>query len=223
MTYYPRAVFPETLYDASRFDDFLALLNLELLETSAKQLAVDLKLGAPATEANGYRNELDEAKWKPFKPGKDGCKLACDRTVRAGGADGGEATYVVTTEHGFPALPLLEEALASLPAETKLIVVMMPAHIWSQPRSAQGRANLELCKRRIAAMTASRSGYAVDFDIASPWTRNAENYWDSSHFRVNIAKDFVLRLKEAVEGGRDADDGVYRYLAGPRASATTAR
>jgi hypothetical protein len=100
---------------------------------------------------------------------------------------------------------------------------MMPPHVSSQPDSAQGLADLDRCKRGVAAIAASRSGHAIDFDIASPWTRNTENYWDSSHFRTGIAKDFVLRLKEAVERRRDADDGVYRYLAGPRASATTAR
>ena len=33
----------------------------------------------------------------------------------------------------------------------------------------------------------------------------------------------MLRVKEAVERRRDAEDGVYRYLAGPGPSATTAR
>ena len=219
--YHPKAVFPESLYDTDRLDDFLALLNFEMLDTSIEQLAVDFKLKTPETEADGYHNELDEAKWKPFKPGKNGCKLACDETPEAAARE--PEVHAGTPEHRLPSLELLETALASLPAETKLIVAVMPPHVSTQPDSAEERADLDLCKRRIAAIAASRHGYAVDFDIASAWTSNADNYWDASHFRTAIAKDFVLRIKEAVEHRRDAEDGIYRYLAGPGATATTAR
>ena len=212
-TYHPRAVFPESLYDADRLNDFLVLLNMEMLNTSFEQLAVDLKLEAPQTAADGYRNELDEAKWKPFKPGKDACKLACEEKVPA--TDRGATASIGTPQHSFPALRLLEEAIASLPTGAKLIVVMMPPHISAQPDTAAERADLDLCKQRIAALATSRSGYTIDFDIASAWTRNADNYWDASHFRTAIAKDFVRRVKEAIERRRDAEDGVYRYLAGP--------
>ena len=222
-TYHKTAVFPESLYDADRLDDFLALLNLKMLDTSLKQFVIDLKLEAPKTEADGYRNELDEARWKPFKPGKDDCKLACDETVATTGAGGGEAQSAETRERFFPALRLLEEPLASLPAGTKLIVVVMPRHISTQPDSASERGDLDLCKRRIAALATSKRGYAIDFAIASTWTRNADNYWDSSHFRTAIAKALVLRIKEAVERRRDAEDGVYRYLAGPSPSTATSR
>lgn len=217
-TYHPKAVFPESLYDADRLDDFLALLNLEMLDSALEQLAVDLKIEAPETEADGYRNELDEAKWKPFKPGRDGCKIACDQTTAASnGAQSAE-----NREHPFPALRLLEEALASLPAETKLIIVVMPPHVSTQPDSTVERTDLVICKRRIAALASNSNGYAIDFDIASTWTNNADNYWDASHFRTAIAKDLVLRIKEAVERRRDAEDGIYRYLAGPGPSVTTA-
>jgi hypothetical protein len=81
-TYHPRAVFPESLYDADRLNDFLVLLNMEMLNTSFEQLAVDLKLEAPQTAADGYRNELDEANWKPFKPGKHACKSLARRRFR---------------------------------------------------------------------------------------------------------------------------------------------
>lgn len=215
-----KAVFPESLYDTDRLDDFLALLNFEILDTTLDQLAVDLKMETPETEADGYRNELDEGKWKPFRPGTDGCKLACDEMGEAARAPEMPAG---APEHRLPSLELLGAALASLPAETQLIIAVMPPYVSTQPDSAQERADLDRCKRRIAAIATSRHGYAIDFDIASPWTNNADNYWDASHFRTAIAKDFVLRIKEAVDRRRDADDGVYRYLAGPGPTATPAR
>jgi hypothetical protein len=222
-TYHPRAVFPESLYDADRLNDFPVLLNMEMLDTSFEQLAVDLKLKAPQTEADGYRNELDETKWKPFKPGKAACKLACEEKGPA--ADPGATPSIRAAQHSFPALRLLKDAIASLPAGAKLIVAMMPPYISAQPDTAAERADLDLCKQRIAALATSKSGYTIDFDIASAWTRNADNYWDDSHFRTAIAKDFVRRVKEAIERRHDAADGVYRYLAGPAAgpAVTTTR
>ena len=220
--YHPKAVFPESLYDADRFDDFATLLNFKLLEASFKQLAVDLKIKAPKTEADGYRNELDDAKWKPFKPGRDTCQLACDEAPASTNGGGG-ARSGKSGQHQFPALRLLEQALSSLPARTKLIVVLMPPYASKLPDTAGQRADLGLCKRRIAALASDKRGYAIDFDIASPWTLNAENYWDASHFRIVIAKAFIPRIKEAMEHRRDAEDGVYRYLAGPSPPATTSR
>ena len=175
-------MFPEWLYDADRLNDFVSLLNLEMLNTSLRQLAVDLKLGASVTTADGYRNELDEAKWKPFKPGKE--RLQARLRRHAATRPGTPRLNRGAIEHSFPALRLLEEALASLPTGTKLIVVMMPPHISAQPDTAAERADLDLCKQRIAALATSRSGYTIDFDIASAWTRNADNYWDASHFRT---------------------------------------
>ena len=160
-TYHPKAVFPESLYDADRLDDFAALLNLEMLDTSLDQLAIDLKIAAPETEADGYRNELDDAKWKPFKPDKDGCKLACDEKAAA---TGGAEAHPAQPDRPFPALKLLEKALASLPAETKLIVAVMPPHVSTQPNNANERADHDLCKRRIAAIATHSHGYAIDFD-----------------------------------------------------------
>lgn len=98
----------------------------------------------------------------------------------------------------------------------------MPPHVSTQPDSTEERTDLVICKRRIAALASNSNGYAIDFDIASTWTNNADNYWDASHFRTAIAKDLVLRIKEAVERRRDAEDGIYRYLAGPGPSVTTA-
>jgi hypothetical protein len=220
--YHPKAVFPELLYDGDRFDDFAALLNLKVLDYSLKQLAVDLKIKAPKTEADGYRNELDEAKWKPFKPGRDTCRLACDEAPASTNGGDGTRSGKSSQDH-FPALRLLEQSLSSLPADTKLIVVLMPPYASKLPDTAGERADLDLCKRRVAALAGDSHGYAIDFDIASPWTLNAENYWDPSHFRTAIAKAFILRIKEAMERRRDAEDGVYRYLAGPSPSATTSR
>ena len=65
-TYHPKAVFPESLYDADRLNDFLVPLNMQMLDTSFEQLAVDLSSKRPrprltviatnSTRRNGSRS-----------------------------------------------------------------------------------------------------------------------------------------------------------------------
>jgi hypothetical protein len=118
------------------------------------------------------------------------------------------------SEDPYPGHGLLEQALASLPSSTQIIVVLMPPHISLLPHDDDGRASLDQCKRHLAGLVSRNTGFIVDFDIDSPWTRKAENYWDDSHFRMSIAKALMPRVKEAVERRRDAEDGVYRTQTG---------
>jgi len=212
--YHAKAVLPENLYDADRFAHFVALLNGKMVEISLRQLAVDLAIKPAPVPANGYRNELDEAKWKPFKPDQNSCTLNCDGTVTPA-ARGVGAAKVGDSEDPFPAHRLLEQAFASLPAQAEIIVALMPRHVSALPSDAAGRAKLGQCKRHIEALVSRHAGFTIDFDIASPWTTKDDNYWDASHFRIGLAKALMQRVKEAVERRRDAEDGVYRTLAGP--------
>ncbi|MGH6802246.1 MAG: hypothetical protein ACREC3_02625 [Methyloceanibacter sp.] len=175
-----------------------------MLEVALRQLAVDLKLRSAPVPADGYRNELDEAKWRPFKPGPGTAVISAEDTESTNGP-----------ERSFPALLLLEQALRSLPEDAEIIAVLMPSHVSKMPSDEEDRAELKLCKQRIAALAGNEHGDAVDFDIPSSWTTNAQNYWDRSHFRMVIARALMQRLKEAVERRRDAADGVYRFLALP--------
>jgi hypothetical protein len=211
--YHDKALFPDALYDSDRVNDLPMLLNGKMLEFALRQLVVDLKLRPAPVPADGYRNELDESKWKPFNPGPDNIATLADGKESAI-AQGQDA------ERNFPALQLLEQALGSLPEEAKLIAVLMPPYVSTIPSEAEERARLDLCKQRIAVLAGRTHDDAVDFDIPSPWTASAENYWDKSHFRMVIAKALMQRVKEAVERRRDAEDGVYHFLAGAAAAAS---
>src|SRR3990172_8766483 len=204
--YHPTAVFPEWLYDESRANDFTTLLNAKIVDLAWRQLLISLGLKDAFYPPNGYRNQLVEAKRDAAKAK---AKIATSR--------GDEAT----AGKSFPALALLEPALGKPPPGSELIVVLMPSHVTLLPKSSKAQKGYETCKQRIAAMVARRGGRVVDFSIPSAWTKADENYWDAMHFRVGMAHEFMVRLKEAVDRQKDAEDGVYRYLNGANAPTAT--
>ena len=213
--YHRKAVFPEWLYDGSRLNDFEALLNMKMLNAAFAQLAVDVKRNAPAVPANGYRNELDDTKWAAFKAKEGSCEGGCDKHVALEEEDEDEPADAEESVRVYPALPWLRQAILSLPKKTEFIAVLMPLKASALARlPAPERNRIEACKQRIARLAARRHGTVVDFFVASDWTRNDDNFWDSDHLRVGFARALIFRVKEAVMRRRDADDGVYRVITG---------
>ena len=218
------AVFPEWLYDKSRLDDFSALFNLDMVEWAYEQLKLLLGLDSPAVPANGYRNFLNEKLWTAARAKE---KLYGSKGIAVAALDPYESPNLnlpSVPSQIFPDLRLLRQAADSLPATTELIVVIMPSHASSFLNDDKDeRDTIEQCKRSIATEITYPRVTVLDFRIPSIWTRNDNNFWDRNHVRVGLEKGLVLRIKEAVERRRDAEDGVYRYLAGPGPTATTAR
>ena len=218
------AVFPEWLYDKSRLDDFSALFNLDMVEWAYEQLKLLLGLDSPAVPANGYRNFLNEKLWTAARAkeklyGSKGSPLRRWTPMRA---------QISTFPPCLARSSLTFACFAKRPIRSrplpKLIVVIMPSHASSFLNDDKDeRDTIEQCKRSIATEITYPRVTVLDFRIPSIWTRNDNNFWDRNHVRVGLAKGLVLRIKEAVERRRDAEDGVYRYLAGPGPTATTAR
>ena len=173
--YHVKAVFPERLYDTGGLAHLPLLLNGKMVGMAMRQLMVDLGLKRAPVPPNGYRNELDEARWKPFKPGESSCHLDCDAAApQAPAPQPGNGV----------ALDLLEQALAAQPEQAEIIVVLMPPYVSTLPSTAAELARIDQCKQRIAAVVSHHAGFTVDFDIASPWTKEVNNYWDDRHFRI---------------------------------------
>ncbi len=61
--YNPKALFPDWLYDESRINDFLGLLNLKMLGYSLRQIKIAAGWRRPLIPATGYRNNLIDSKW----------------------------------------------------------------------------------------------------------------------------------------------------------------
>jgi len=210
----PKVVFPHWLFDESRVNDFSGLLNLEMVQLSLKQLEIAFGLKPAEAPLNGYRNRLIDTKWKPGNAKKRGDEHAA--RLALGWDEPDEAAESrADSKASYPALPLLQDTIDFIPLNTRLIAVLMPAHASTLPGDSAGRERLDECKRRIVDLVSRRNSYLVDFLLPSAWTTKDDNYWDHLHFRVGIARELIERLKEAVEGRRDADDGIYRVLATP--------
>jgi hypothetical protein len=217
-------VFPDWLYDDSQVNDLSAMFNMKTVEAAYEQLEVEIGVEPPRLPPDGYRNELLDSKWNAAKAreriyGSKGIALAAlDPYVPEGSVDDDVPV------HKFPDIEMLKQAAAELPVTAELILAITPSHVAAFfDDSAEERENVEQCKHSLATQISYPRVSLIDFRIPSAWTRNDANYWDRHHIRVGLAHDLVRRIKEAIDRRRDAEDGVYRYLAGPGASAATAR
>jgi hypothetical protein len=101
--------------------------------------------------------------------------------------------------------------LGELPAVTTKVLAFMPVHVVAQAWPGTRDAAVEAeCKTRIAAIGRARGAKVVDWRIASPITRNDENYWDALHYRLPIARRLTDDLIGAVLNGKESIDGSYR-------------
>ena len=208
--YHPEATFPDWLYDDDRLQHLAHLLNWKTVQLSERKVKVAMGRARPAFPPNGFKNEL---------PPETRYDLAKARaTIHAAGtvttiAAAGKTAAGPADTGDWPALELLRQALAALPADVAVIGAMMPSHVAVQPVNGSPAATrLEDCKQRISGIVGPRGGPLVDFMLPSPWTRDDASYWDGVHFRTSVAAVFMARLVEALGRSRAADDGVYRLV-----------
>ncbi len=205
--------FPAWAYDESRWNDFLYLLNIPTLDAAGR--AVGSLMGiAPA--------KLREDGFEGFVPPESTYDLARARGDLWGPADlrstvpvasppeSGEADY---TAMEFPALPWLDERLASLPGETRKFLVFPPVHVNTLPTPSSPRETWETeCKRRVTTIARRRGAVLVDWRIVSPLTTEDSYFWDPIHYRLPIAYRMIDDLAHIVSEGRESPDGSYRIL-----------
>jgi hypothetical protein len=212
--YNPNALFPDWLYDENRINDFLALLNWKMLGYSVRQIRTAAGWRRPLIPANGYHNNLIDSRWSLSTARKNlyqGSKRK--KNAAAFGLDAAdEAAADAQGKHSHPDLASLDKSLKALPPQADIVVVVMPSHFTVLLN--KDRSDIEQCKGEIAALVERRRATLIDFRIDSTWTRNDENFWDENHFRVGLAETLIRRIKEAMDQKQDAEDGVYRVLAG---------
>jgi hypothetical protein len=98
------------------------------------------------------------------------------------------------TPQSFPALGLLAPALASIPADTQIILLFPPVHVEQQGHPGSRTAvRWAQCKQHVTAMAAGRARF-VDMLIPSAITQDRANYWDPLHYRVSVARRIAALL-----------------------------
>ncbi len=199
--------FPEWLYDESRWNDWLYLLNPRTLEFAGRVAGYRLGLKPPRIPANGFEVFVPpESAYDPVKVEKalwqGGPRQIVPQTP----------AYVASAEElrswRFPALAWLEELLAATPEDTRRLLVFMPAHVSAQPApGSRGAAHERICKLRVAEIGRRHRATVIDFLIASPITTNDANYWDRLHYRLPIARRVVAGIARALASGKDDPGG----------------
>jgi hypothetical protein len=189
--------FPDWMYGGSPWRGYREIATLYAVQEAANQFAVVTGMKRRRYGLDGYTDFLpDDRAYDPAR-------------VAARFAQWGPAPNIPAGKgHVFPALPMLAERLAALPAGTRKLLFFTPSHVSLQGEPGSDVAALNAaCKRDVARIASSVPGTTVvDFLIPSPITRVRDNYWDPLHYRVPIANRIMRDLLAASEGEMSDDD-----------------
>jgi hypothetical protein len=205
--------FPEWLYDADPWNDYLHLFNGKALEQAIRMVQLWTGSRQPRYGRDGYRNFLpqpeayDPARARELLYGSEGVR------PRAAPATPELVTDAERTAWALPGMALLGRILADLPRDTRVLLFFVPYHVFNQPLpQTRDGARWEECKRRATLLARSRSNTrAVDFMIPSFITREDTHYWDPLHFTVDIATRVEATLAASMRDSAHHDDS-FRWL-----------
>jgi len=206
--------FPPWLYDDNPWNDYLHLFNFPTLEQAGRMVAYLFGLRPARYGRDGYGD---------FLPPVSDYDLARARTHLYGGPTPKtkapvtppfRPTVAARAAWRYPTHARLGAMLASLPAKTRKLLMVVPYHLYSQPAPGSlAAAQWAECKRRVAALVAATpNAVALDFMIPSSITRRDENYWDPLHYTTAIADRLVAYLGQGLAERRGAAD-VFAFLA----------
>jgi len=102
----------------------------------------------------------------------------------------------------FPAMRLLDDALARLPAQTPVVILMPPVYRTMLPvPNSQIAADLPACKAAFAARVAGRPRSAfLDFLLDTPISHDPANFMDHEHYRHVVAQMLERRIAAVLLG-----------------------
>jgi hypothetical protein len=106
------------------------------------------------------------------------------------------AAPVPKPDTSFPAIDQLDRLATTLPADTSIVIVMMPYfYTWLPAPGTQAAAELAICKDRLAQTSARRPlGGFLDFLVDSSMTRDPANFMDPGHMRHSVSHMIEARI-----------------------------
>jgi hypothetical protein len=200
--------FPEWMYGRDRWRGYREVFNLFALTEAWAQFLHVTGLKRSRYGLDGYTSFVPDDRL--YDPARVAVHLAQDEAGFARADIAGDAA-----SWRFPALDLLGQILADIPAGTPTVLYFVPYnHVLQQPGTDMSDV-WTACKARATMVARARRGVVVaDFMIPSSITGNDNNYWDALHYRVGIADQLAADLAAASRGDAAAA-GDYRLLATP--------
>jgi hypothetical protein len=162
------------------------VLSTRALTFTARRIKLELGL-VPADDVRGYQ-DYETGHYRNFRPGP---------------LQPAEAAAVAPLDTPFAGFDLLDPVLAELPATTHVVFLMSPVYqeFLDRELAPQMIADLPRCKAEVAARAAARPNSAfLDYFVESPISHDAENFMDTQHFRLNIARLLEAHIAETVKG-----------------------
>ncbi len=205
---YTERDFPEWLYEpGAQWRGYREMLSAYALTQAVQEFRILIGQKKERYGADGYTDFLPDDSL--YDPALAAAKLP--GPTKAAAAD----PHDDPTGLRFPNQQFLSGALQALPAATRKLLFFPPYYVWQQPApGSEAFADLEECKRRVAAIAEAAPGTrVVDFMIPSEITNDPTHYWDPLHYRVGIADRLARDLADAA-AGLPSRDGDYRLVSG---------
>ena len=205
------AEFPEWMYDDWTFNN-LPRLNSITLQHAWKQLQIIAGWRDRSFGADGYTvftgpisaYDLDKARLNIY-----GSTRPLERAPQIPPV---EMSQRERSEIPLPALSRLQGMLDALPGATRKILLIVPSHSYAQPRPGSRQEIVWAeCKARLVEMASARANvFVLDFRIRSDITSKDSNYWDATHYTVEVAETLGTLIGAAVNQRLEGEN--YRLL-----------
>jgi hypothetical protein len=177
--------FPFWLYRGNA--EYLAhFFSTRALTFAARRIKMELGL-VPADSARGYQ-DYETGHYRNFHPGP---------------LQPAEPATVAPLDTPFAGFGLLDPVLEQLPATTRVVFLMSPVYqeFLDHELPPQIIADLPRCKAEVAERAAARPNTALlDYLVESPISHDAENFMDTQHYRLNVARLLEARIAEVLRG-----------------------
>lgn len=197
--------FPAWMYGGNTWRGYAEMLNMYAVQEAGQLFGILVGAKPPTYGRDGYTSFV------PPDSEYDAVRVAQHLRQEAGPASPAGPRVGPPASWRYPALEVLAEDLAELPASTRRVLFFVPYnHVRLWPPDSPTAAVWDECKRRVAALAQRQPNtLVVDFMRPSPITANDDNYWDSLHYRVAIADRLARDL--AAASRREASED-YRVL-----------
>lgn len=180
--------FPFWLYGESDLDYLRNVFNWQALGRVIRRVKVVVGLTAPIA-SDGYSDYEINAP-KEFHPNRQPPIAHAARAAEP-------ATY--------PAIAALKKAIAALPPETPVALVMPPVFFTQIEQGPEPSFNLAACKAALRRLAAGRAHTNfLDFRIDTAITRNPANFVDYVHYRAPLARRIEHAIADAIRSGKAA-------------------
>ena len=100
----------------------------------------------------------------------------------------------------FPIAGRLRTELARVPAATPVVLVFPPVYAGAEPPSGSPRARAEAaCREAVrGALAAHPASAVVDWRVGRPEARDADQFFDRSHYRLPIARALTAEIASEI-------------------------